>query len=71
MNGYGKKLYTLAVRLNAKLPPFTVRAIAALVFGAIAGDEQCKGRGGIAYVLLGFGMFVALGGLCRSKTKKG
>lgn len=72
MNGYGKRLYGRAVKLDKviKAAPGVCRALFVLVLGGIAGREYCKGRELLAYAVLGFGVFVSLGGLCRDKIKK-
>lgn len=73
MNGYGKKLYTHAAKLDKilKAAPGICKALVVLGLGGIAGEQHCKGREMLGYLLLGCGVFISMGGLCRIKTKKG
>lgn len=73
MNGYGKKLYGRVVKLDRllKAVPGICKAIITLVLGGIAGEEHCKGRELVGFAILGFGLLISLGGLCREKIKKG
>jgi EamA domain-containing membrane protein RarD len=54
-----------------KAAPGFCKAVMVLLIGGIAGEEHCKGREMLGYILLGCGLLVSMGGLCRDKTKKG
>ena len=62
-----KKLYGRAVKLDKfiKAAPGICKAIFVLVLGGLAGEEHCRGREFLAYALLGFGLLISMGALCR------
>ena len=73
MTERSKKLYRHAIKLDRilKATPGICKTLIVLVLGGIAGEEHCKGREMFGFIVLGFGLVVSLGGLCRIKTKKG
>lgn len=73
MTEKSKWLYGRVAKLDKllKAAPGFCKAVMVLLIGGIAGEEHCKGREMLGYILLGCGLLVSMGGLCRDKTKKG
>lgn len=59
-----KMLYGRAVKLDKilKAAPGISKALVVLFLGGVAGREYCRGSEGLAYCLVGIGIFISLSG---------